>query len=127
MKVNPKQLIWQAPTTNVDGTPIDYALNYEVGLSVDGKMEPLMVVPGQLQGGGEYTAPIADLGLAPGRVYAIALRSFAKEQPARKSAYSGTVKFAISERIPSAPFMLPRSFLSRAWSWLTALFRRLLQ
>jgi hypothetical protein len=103
MKVNPKQLIWQAPTTNVDGTPIDYVLNYEVGLSVDGKMEPLMVVPGQLQEGGDYNAPIADLGLTSGKAYSIALRSFAKEQPSRKSLYSDPVKFAISDRIPSPP------------------------
>jgi len=104
MKVNPTQMTWQAPTTNTDGTPIDYFLNYEIGLEdANGQLQPLMVIPGQLQDGGQYTAPIADLGLAAGSVYRIALRTFAKDQPARKSVYSALVDFAISDRIPNPP------------------------
>ena len=106
MKVNPKQLSWKAPTTNVDNTPIDYELNYEVGLEdANGQLQPLMVIPGQLQDGSTYTAPIADLGLTAGKVYTIALRSFAKDDPARKSQYSASVEFAISDRIPNPPLV----------------------
>jgi hypothetical protein len=104
MKVNPTQMTWQAPTQNVDGTPIDYVLNYEVGLEdANGQLQPSMVIPGQLQDGGDYTAPIADLGLAAGSTYRIALRTFAKDEPARKSVYSEMVDFAISDRIPNPP------------------------
>ena len=106
MKVNPTKMKWQAPTKNNDGSLIDYALNYEVGLEDEnGKLQPLMVIPGQLQiqDGGDYTAPIADLGLAAGRTYRIALRTFAKDEPARKSVYSEMVEFAISDRVPNPP------------------------
>ena len=104
MKVNPTILSWKAPTTNVDGTPIDYALEYEVGLvGADGSIAPLMVVASQLQTGDTYEAPIADLGLEVGQTYAIAMRTFAKEQPSRKSTWSAQVEFAISNRIPMPP------------------------
>ena len=106
MKVNPKNLLWQAPTTNVDGTPIDYALEYEVGLVSDaGVLEPLMTVPAQLQTGNSYEAPIGGLALDWG-TYEIALRTFAKDDPARKSDWSQTVEFALSERIPNPPLEL---------------------
>jgi|AntRauTorcE11898_2_1112593.scaffolds.fasta_scaffold77097_1 hypothetical protein len=104
MKINPTKLNWKAPTTNVDGTPIDYALEYEVGMvGAEGVISPLMVVPSQLQTDAGYEAPITELGLDVGRTYEIALRSFAKEQPSRKSVWSDTVEFAMSNRIPSPP------------------------
>lgn len=104
MKINPEKLAWTAPKTNVDGTPIDYALEYEVGLQdEEGALVPLMVVPSQLQTDEGYEAPIADLGLESGKVYRVALRTFAKEEPKRVSAWSDVVSFAISDRIPSPP------------------------
>ena len=104
MNINPTEMTWQAPTTNTDGTPIDYVLNYEVGLEDgNGQLQPLMVIPGQLQEGGEYKAPMGNLGLPVGSTYRIALRTFAKDQPARKSVYSDLVEFAISDRIPNPP------------------------
>ena len=107
MKINPTKLSWQAPVTNVDGTPIDYVLQYEVGLmDAQGVLQPLIVIPAQLQSGNEYEAPIADLQLASGSTYNIALRTFAKEDPARKSTWSNKVEFAISDRIPNAPLEL---------------------
>lgn len=107
MKVNPTKLKWLAPSENVDGTPIDYALEYEVGLEdSDGSLSALMVVASQLQSDDVYEAPIADLGLEAGRTYRIALRTFAKDEPQRKSAWSGRVEFAISDRIPGPPLSL---------------------
>ena len=106
MKVNPTKLSWKAPTTNVDGTPITYALEYEVGVvQTDGSISPLMVVPSQLQTDVGYEAPIADLQLDYG-TYEIALRTFAKDNPQRVSDWSNPVEFAISQEIPSAPLEL---------------------
>lgn len=105
MKVNPTMLSWKAPTTNVDGTPITYALEYEVGIVADGTITPLMVVPAQLQTGTDYEAPIGGLGLDYG-TYEIVLRTFAKEDPERVSDWSNSVEFAISEQIPNPPLEL---------------------
>lgn len=106
MKINPTTLSWMAPTTNVDGTAIDYELQYELGLYDEEAdlIEPLMTIPGQLrdQETGAYEAPIADVGLDTGS-YEMALRSFAKEDPERVSTWSNTVEFAISDRIPGPP------------------------
>jgi len=106
MKVNPTKLSWKAPTTNVDGTPITYALEYEVGVvQTDGSISPLMVVPSQLQTDAGYEAPIGDLGLDYG-IYEVVLRTFAKDAPERVSDWSNPVGFAISEQIPNAPLEL---------------------
>lgn len=102
MKINPKKLSWQAPTTNADGTPIDYELDYELGIQADGAITPSLVVPAQINDGGQYEAPIADMGFDYGE-HVVALRSFAKSEPARKSAWSNTVNFTLSRRIPGAP------------------------
>lgn len=106
MKINPSVMSWTAPTTNVDGTPIQYELEYEIGMSdANGAISPLMVIPAQLQTDSDYKAPIAALGLANG-TYQIALRTFAKDDPKRVSAWSEPVEFAISEQIPNAPLAL---------------------
>jgi hypothetical protein len=106
MKINPTTLSWMAPTTNVDGTPIDYELQYEIGLYDEeaDSIVPLMTVPSSLRTdeAGAYEAPIADVGLDTGS-YEMALRSFAKEDPERVSLWSNTVEFAISDRIPNPP------------------------
>ena len=86
MKLNPKTMSWQAPTTNVDGSPIDYELEYEVGLEDLDGFNPIVTIPGQLREDGKtYEAPIGDLSLDEG-VHVIALRSFSKEDPERMSA-----------------------------------------
>ena len=103
MKINPKQLSWSAPTTNVDGTPIDYDLEYEVGIVNGDAISTLMVVPAQLREGVDYVAPIEGLSLASGRVYSLALRAFAKEDSKRVSQWAISGEFAISDRVPSPP------------------------
>jgi len=106
MKINPSVLSWTALTTNIDGTPIQYDLEYEVGLmDANQVVRPLMVIPAQLQTGNDYEAPIDALGLANG-TYQIALRTFAKDNPKRVSTWSNPVEFAISEQIPNAPLAL---------------------
>lgn len=105
IKVNPTKLTWQAPTTNVDGTPINYAIEYEVGIVTGDTIDVLMVVPAQLQTDTGYEAPISELGLDYG-VYEIVLRTFAKDDPERVSAWSNPADFAISREIPNAPLDL---------------------
>ncbi|GGE75794.1 hypothetical protein GCM10011533_30170 [Streptosporangium jomthongense] len=105
MKVNPETMSWTAPTTNVDGTEITYALEYEVGLDQKGIFSPIVTIPGQLQPDNRYTAPIADLPLEYGE-HTIALRSFAKEAPDRVSEWSEPVTFVLSAEIPRAPLDL---------------------
>lgn len=106
MKTNPKTMSWEAPTTNEDGTEITYALEYEVGLKPpEGPFYVIVTIPGQLQEDDRYTAPIADLSLEHGE-YTIALRSFAKENPERVSAWSNAVTFVLSAEIPERPLEL---------------------
>lgn len=102
MKINPKRILWTAPTQNQDGTPIDYALEYELGVEIDGVVTPKLVIPAQLNGEGSYEAPIADMGFEFGQ-HNIALRTFAKDDPARKSVWSASVNFTLSRRIPNPP------------------------
>lgn len=104
MKLNPTTLSWKAPTTNLDGTPIDYELEYEVGAD-DGKAYvPLMTIPGQLRQNENYEAPISDLLLDYGE-HTIALRSFDKSMPDRMSEWSEPVTFTLAT-VPSRPLEL---------------------
>jgi hypothetical protein len=105
MKVNPKTISWSAPTTNTDGTEIAYALEYEVGRVSDAGIDPIMVVASQLQEGGQYNAPITDISLDYGE-HTLVLRTFAKDDPERKSDWSESVTFALSAEIPNAPLDL---------------------
>ncbi|WP_417500771.1 hypothetical protein [Marinobacter sp.] len=107
MKVNPTTLSWQAPTTNVDGSLIDYELEYEVGIagdSTEGDYAPLATIPGQLRERETYVAPIADLPLDHGE-HTIALRSFDKAQPDRMSEWSEPVTFMLAT-VPERPLEL---------------------
>jgi hypothetical protein len=102
-KVNPTELSWAAPTTNVDGSPIQYELNYELGIQdADGVIQPNVVVVGTLRQDEKYVAPIADMGFETG-LHVIALRSMAADNPQRVSEWSGTVDFYISDEVPKAP------------------------
>lgn len=107
MIVNPKTLSWTAPTENVDGSPIDYDLNYEVGLvDIDtGDIVPIMTLPGSLNPDGRYEAPIDELMLNPGD-YTLALRAYEKGNESRESAWSDSrVNFALMT-VPTAPLDL---------------------
>lgn len=106
MKVNPSVISWNAPTTNTDGTEIQYEVNYLVGIGTSADtIEPMMTLPAQLQEDGRFEAPIELLALENGEHF-LALKAFAKEDPERVSEWSAPVQFAISEEIPDAPFGL---------------------
>ena len=105
-KVNPTELSWRAPTTNVDGTPIQYELNYELGIQdTDGVIQPNVLIVGNLREDDMYVAPIADMDFALGS-HTIALRSMAVDEPNRVSEWSETVQFFISQAIPKPPLGL---------------------
>lgn len=107
MKLNPTTMSWEAPITNVDGTPIDYMLEYEVGLAGEnapGDYDPIATIPGQLRNGETYEAPISDLELTEGE-HTIALRTFAKDTPERISEWSDPVSFMIMPA-PKPPLAL---------------------
>ena len=103
MKINPERFRWKAPENNQDGTPIDYELDYELGLmNEDGEIVPFVVIPEKLQDNEYYTAEIEQFDLDAGQ-FEFAIRSFAANDRDRKSQWSETVEFAISDRIPSLP------------------------
>lgn len=102
-KVNPTELSWAAPTTNVDGSPIQYELNYELGIQdVNGVIQPNVAIVGSLREDEKYVAPIADMGFETG-LHVVALRSMAADNPQRVSEWSNTVEFYISDEIPAPP------------------------
>ena len=92
---------WIAPESNVDGTPIDYDIQYEVGVKVNGAFEPKTTLSAQAKDG-RYEASLDGLGLGYGE-HTIALRTFAKDDPARKSEWSDPVNFTISNQTPNPP------------------------
>ena len=103
-KVNPSVILWDKPQNNVDGTPIDYPLEYEVGLADEnGDIQPKATIVGSLQANDTtYEAPIKDMGLQAGE-HEMAIRSFEKDNPLRKSVWSDTVNFTITKVLPEAP------------------------
>lgn len=108
MKINPKTLSWQAPTTNTDGTPIQYALEYELGVETNGAFVPQLTVPAQLNSDGRYEAAIEGMAFEYGQ-HTVAMRTFAKDEPARKSVWSASVNFTLSRQIPNPPMDLALS------------------
>lgn len=106
MKVNPTNLMWKAPTTNNDGTPIQYELSYELGIENDiGEIVPYVTVVGSLRETEDYVAPISDMGFSNG-VHNVAIRAMAKDDPSRVSVWSDVVSFTISDEIPNPPLGL---------------------
>lgn len=105
MKINPTKLTWQAPTTNQDGSPIDYELDYEIGFISDGVADPVpyFVVPSSLQPvEGTYELMLDELGLGQG-TYMLVMRANHRENLKRVSQWSSPVAFEFTTEIPSAP------------------------
>lgn len=80
-------LSWLAPTQNVDGTDIDYALSYR--LYVDAT--PVMTFPGTLNPDGRYQFPLADVpAISEPGTYTLKLTAFPdgvdlEQEPERES------------------------------------------
>ena len=102
-KQNPTKIRWRAPTENTDGTPITYALAYNLYVN------DLLVTsfPGTLNPDGEYQFLFSELGapLAPEQTHTVALTAFSTANPTRESAKSAAVEVFFF-KIPQAPFGL---------------------
>ena len=104
------ELHWQAPTQNVDGTPIDYDLDYELGvLSTtlsESEPTPTLTVIGNLQEDGTYRAPLQLMSFEVG-VYALYLRAINRDAPENVSGWSNSIGLVVSPNpIPAAPVLL---------------------
>jgi hypothetical protein len=99
-------LAWLAPTQNVDGTDIDYALTYR--LYVDAA--PVSTFPGSLNPQGRYTYPLADVAaLQAAGEYVLTLTAFPEgvdleAEPGQESDESNAVTLTVVVvRVPKGP------------------------
>ena len=99
---NPANLRWQAPTENVDGSPISGPLSYNLYRRTPGDTEYTMffVVVGDLQTDGTYVAPVENF---PEGSHEIVLTAVDAEGD--ESAYSNSLGFTIGVA-PRAPVLL---------------------
>lgn len=98
MKLNPEKITWTAPTQNVDGTPIDYALAYR--LYVDGS--PVADFPGSLNTDGRYEMLYADVPAIGLGSHAITMTAFRQDIPELESDQSNVVEVYFGSK-PEAP------------------------
>ena len=100
---NPTVFRWQAPTTSEDGTPIDYALNYELGEDDGtGVYTPIVTIVGALQPDDFYEAQVDQIAWTVGE-HTVALRTINAEEEGKVSAWSNPATFVWSDRIPNPP------------------------
>ncbi len=111
MEFSRTELNWQAPTTNVDGTPIDYPLDYELGArdsanGPDGDITAMVTIVGTLQPDETYVAPIDQMEFGLGS-YDLALRAINRDEPEHVSAWSNTVPLTVTpDPTPAAPVLI---------------------
>jgi len=102
--VNPTSFSWQAPTENVDGSPVNGPLNYNLYRSSTEVVNPdtdfFYVVVGTLQTEGVYSAPLDQF---PEGRHVIALT--AVDADGDESALSNTLGFRIGIA-PNPPLLL---------------------
>ena len=104
MSINPEKLSWTAPTTNVDGTPIDYELAYDLGIGpVGGPYEVRSTFPGTLNPDGMYEADLPALNLDEDVTYALVLRALNVNLPEAPSEWTGEVEIMFTGKLPNAP------------------------
>ena len=101
--LNPENFSWVPPTSNVDGSPISGPLSYRVyrGDSDDmlaARPISFYIVVGALQEDGTYVAPLSEF--PPGK-HVIALTAIDAEGD--ESAFSNTMAFSISDKVPPRP------------------------
>lgn len=103
VKINPTRIRWVAPTENIDGTPIDYQLAYN--LYVNDALTASF--PGTLNPTGEYQFLFEELAtpLPKEQTHEIALTAFSTDNPARESEKTPAIE-VIFYGIPKAPFDL---------------------
>ena len=102
--INPKNLSWTAPTENIDGTPIDYELAYDMGIGpVGGPYEVRSTFPGTLNPDGMYEADLPALNLEDGVEFGLVLRAFNVDLPEAPSAWTDEVEVLFTGKLPNAP------------------------
>lgn len=103
-KVNPENLSWTAPLTNTDGSLIDYALAYELGVGpVGGPYVATASFPGTLNPNGMYEAPLPALALDDDVPYGLVLNAFNTLAPDLKSDWSNEVEIIFTGKLPNVP------------------------
>jgi hypothetical protein len=105
--INPTTFSWQPPITNVDGSPVNGPLNYNVYTSdtdtVSKATGVFYVVVGTLQTDGSYTAPLDQF---PDGRNVLALTAVDAEGD--ESGLSNTLGFTITDGVaPRPPVLLP--------------------
>lgn len=103
---NPKtKLAWQAPTENEDGTPIDYALAFN--LYIGDAPTATVALPGTLNQDGSYTAELTDIAalqsIDAGVQVSLTLTAFETDDPERESEKSDPVLLMRVIADPKAP------------------------
>lgn len=96
--INPTVLEWDAPTTNVDGSPITEPLNYTMLL--DGSEH--VSFPGSLNPSGKYTAQFDDMSV-PNGTFDIGLLAFYVDAPELKSSATIAGSATFLRVAPNAP------------------------
>ena len=103
MRYSREELHWQAPTENTDGTPIDYELDYELGVDE----VPTVTMVGSLQEDGTFRAPLNLMSFEVG-TYALQLRAINRDQPEFISGWSNSIPLEVlADPVPAAPVLLP--------------------
>jgi len=99
---NPDNLRWQAPTENIDGSPISGPLSYNLYRKDPSEQDYsfFFVIVGALQADGTYEAPLENF---PEGSHEIVLTAVDAEGD--ESAYSNSVGFTIGVA-PNAPVLL---------------------
>lgn len=103
-----KTLRWTHPGKNTAGETITRPLDWELGVVVDGEIQPLMSVVGESVEDNVYTAPLDQSVLTSGASYTLQLRAIDRldlDDPEDDlyGAWSNPVEFVIPHRPPVAP------------------------
>jgi hypothetical protein len=108
MALNHTKFTWTAPTKNVDGTPITYALDYTFYANKVGDQPvAILTTPGSLNPQGQYEAPIADMPFfVPGFSYETRLTARQHDNQANESAKTNPLTFALTDTTPQSPLDL---------------------
>jgi len=104
-KINPQDISWLAPTTNMDGSAIVEPLSYR--LAVDGV--DFLDFPGTLNPDGRYSESTASMGLETGVPLSITLKAFYVSSPSLISDPSAPLEIILGVAKPNPPLDLRAS------------------
>ena len=109
MPLSRDRLEWQAPTENIDGTAIDYDLDYELGLTTTagGPLVATTTFPGTLNPDGTYYADLTSMVFPIGDLE-LGLRVINRDDPTRVSDWSNRLPLVVTGAPPRPPVLLDR-------------------